>query len=110
MSDWYGLNYVDIVLTAIQNARQKRIELLPLPDFGQEFCRAVVRDTPKGHYIGLDTHKAQIIVVDDYRPSAGMYDDLVPGYRLARIFEMTPGDDDEAPLPHKFVSVEYYRA
>jgi hypothetical protein len=86
-------------LKAIENARAKRIELLPMPRYSgpdalphEPGC--VMRSTPRGHYFALQEDMAQITIVDDHRPAAETYSDLIPGYEV-ELIEVIPsiGDD-----------------
>jgi hypothetical protein len=118
------MNFFGISVEAMDRAAKKGIELRPMqPELfadlevgiaehdygwvGDNF--AVTLDTPKGHYLWLKCeYTAQIVAVDDYRPSAGTYNDLLPGFRLSAVSRLgiyNPGNDDE--IARRFAARTY---
>ena len=83
--------------------------MLRMPEV--EGCdRGVILSTPKGHYLHLQAAGAQLIAVNDYRRTANTYEELIPGYRLVEVTEMTAGDTPgvmDAAHAGRFVSIAY---
>ena len=97
------MNLFYVSVEAIRRAASKRIELHSVLE--DSYTPA---DAPRGHYLYLDEYHAQIIAVDDHRPTAGTYDDLLEGYDLTQV-SVLPDPDQNAP-GRIFVSIVYRRS
>lgn len=101
-----------LALDAVARAAARGIELSPLPratcaDCPSWIAGEVIQATPKGHYFALCVDEAQIVAVDDYRPSPGTYADLLQGYGVDMIEAMPVVDRPD--LHGRFVRIHYLR-
>ncbi len=98
-----AVNLFEVSMVALERARQKHIKLLPHPRSDDKYP-TVLQSTPKGHYLLLKKRNAQIIVVDDWRPTAGTYADLLPGYEMLETEELP-----SIPPGRIFIGITYRR-
>jgi hypothetical protein len=97
-------NLFAISTEAVIRAARARIELKATPE------SRISEWDEKGHYLWLERDLAQIIAVDDHRPAAGTYNDLLPGYRLIEVAQLPlTGEPDATNKNKSFVSIKYVR-